>query len=67
MSIKKNMENGLMNLIHNLENGIEGLIYLYFAIRRNNILDDSMEKLGKIKQNLKSPLRIEFIGEEGAD
>lgn len=56
------MENGLMNLIHNLENGIEGLIYLYFAVRRNNILDDSMEKLGKIKQNLKSPLRIEFIG-----
>ena len=56
------MENGLMNLIHNLENGIEGLIYLYFAVRRVNILDDSMQKLGNIKQNLKSPLRIEFIG-----
>lgn len=67
MSIKKNMENGLMNLIQNIENGIEGLIYLYFAVNRHNILDDSMEKLGKIKQNLKSPLRIEFIGEEGAD
>lgn len=46
---------------------IEGLIYLYFAVNRHSILDDSMEKLGKIKQNLKSPLRIEFIGEEGAD
>lgn len=46
---------------------IEGLIYLYFAVNRHSILDDSMEKFGKIKQNLKSPLRIEFIGEEGAD
>ena len=42
--------------------GIEGLIYLCISIRRSNILDDSMEKLGKVKQNLRSPLRIEFIG-----
>jgi ubiquitin-protein ligase E3 A len=26
-----------------------------------------MEKLGKIKQNLKSPMKISFIGEEGSD
>lgn len=26
-----------------------------------------MEKLCKIKHNLKNPLRIKFIGEEGAD
>lgn len=26
-----------------------------------------MEKLGKIKTNLKSPLKIQFIGEEGSD
>ena len=36
-------------------------------MNRNNILDDSMEKLGKVKGNLKSPLRISFVGEEGAD
>jgi hypothetical protein len=46
---------------------IEGLIFMYFNVNRNNILDDSLEKLGKIKQNLKSPLKISFIGEEGAD
>ena len=37
---------------------LEGLIYLYISVHRNNILDDSMEKLGKVKGNLKSPLRI---------
>lgn len=46
---------------------LEGLAYLQFAVRRNNILDDSMEKLGKITHNLKNPLKIEFIGEEGSD
>ena len=52
-------ENGNINL--------QGLAYLHFQIHRGNILDDSMEKLGNIKGNLKSPLRIEFIGEEGSD
>jgi hypothetical protein len=47
--------------------GVHGLIFLFITVSRNNILDDSMEKLGKIKGNLKSPLKIEFIGEEGAD
>lgn len=26
-----------------------------------------MEKLGKIKYNLKNPMKIKFLGEEGAD
>jgi hypothetical protein len=72
MNIKKNMERGLTALIQDFDFnggnfGIEGLIYLYIAIRRDHLLDDSMEKLGKVKQNLRSPLRIEFIGEEGTD
>lgn len=60
MSIRKNMENGLSALLHNIDfnHGIEGLIFLYFTVNRHNLLDDSMEKLGKIKQNLKSPLKI---------
>ncbi|MCB0370115.1 MAG: hypothetical protein KDD45_12000 [Bdellovibrionales bacterium] len=63
MNIKKNMERGLVALIQDFDfnngnMGIEGLIYLYIAVRRNHILDDSMEKLGKVKQNLRSPLRI---------
>lgn len=63
------MENGLSAIFQNIDfnHGIEGLIFLYISVNRHNLLDDSMEKLGKIKQNLKSPLKIEFIGEEGAD
>jgi hypothetical protein len=38
--------------------GVHGLIFLFITVSRNNILDDSMEKLGKIKGNLKSPLKI---------
>jgi ubiquitin-protein ligase E3 A len=69
LSIRKNMENGLSAIFQNIDfnHGIEGLIFLYISVNRHNLLDDSMEKLGKIKQNLKSPLKIEFIGEEGAD
>lgn len=68
------MENGILNLLSggiqldaNGGFSIQGLIYLHFEINRNNILNDSMEKLCKIKHNLKSRLRIKFIGEEGAD
>lgn len=72
--MQKNMENGLRNLLSgqvqldvNGNFSLEGLVYLHFQINRQNILDDSMEKLGKIKYNLKNPLRIQFIGEEGSD
>lgn len=70
--MQKNMESGLLNLLSggldaNGNFSLEGLIYLHFQINRNNILNDSMEKLYKIKHNLKNPLRIKFIGEEGAD
>lgn len=65
------MESGFNNIIQEIDYNhqftLDGLIFLYFNVNRNNILDDSMEKLGKIKQNLKSPMKISFIGEEGAD
>lgn len=71
MNIRKKMESGFSNILQevdfNHQFSLEGLIFLYFNVNRNNILDDSMEKLGKIKENLKSPLKISFIGEEGAD
>lgn len=64
------MENGFHNLLTsgsiqmdatgNIS--LEGLIFLHFQINRHNILDDSLEKIGKIKHNLKSPLKIQFIG-----
>jgi hypothetical protein len=52
-----------LNNLTDFNHGIEGLIFLYISVNRHNLLDDSMEKLGKVKQNLKSPLKIEFIGE----
>ena len=67
--MQKNVENGLRNLLTgtiqydvNGNFSLEGLVYLHFQINRQNILDDSMEKLGKIKHNLKNPLRIQFLG-----
>lgn len=63
------MQNGLRNLLNgqvqldvNGNFSLESLAYLHFQINRNNILDDSLEKLGKVKYNLKNPLRIQFIG-----
>lgn len=65
-NIKQKMSMGLNSIIETLSiNGnftMEGLIYLCLSVNRNNILDDSMDKLGKIKKSLKSPLRISFIG-----
>lgn len=64
------MQKGLSSLMQsinlNSNFSIEGLIYLHFTVNRQNILDDSMAKLDKIN-NLKSPLKIAFVGEEGAD
>ena len=39
---------------------------MYIEVNRHDILNDRMEKLNKVK-NLKAPLRISFVGEEGAD
>jgi hypothetical protein len=36
-------------------------------VKRNNILDDSLEKLSKTVSSLKNPLKITFIGEPGDD
>lgn len=61
------LANGVAELDANGKLSLEGMLYLYFEIHRENILDDAMEKLCRVKHNLKSPLRISFIGEEGAD
>ncbi len=49
-------------MIQNNEFSLEGLIYLYIEVNRHDILNDSMEKLNKVK-NLNAPLRISFVGE----
>ncbi len=51
----------LNSMIQNNDFSMEGLIYLYIEVNRNDILNDSMEKLNKVK-NLKAPLRISFVG-----
>jgi hypothetical protein len=53
-------------MIQNNDFSIEGLIYLHIEVNRHDILNDSMEKLNKVK-NLQAPLRISFVGEEGSD
>ena len=66
MNIKRKMANGFSSVLHevdfNHQFNLDGLIYLYINVKRTNILDDSMEKLGRTKENLKSPLKIAFIG-----
>ena len=54
---------GMLNaMIQNNDFSLEGMIYLYIEVNRNDILNDSMEKLNKVK-NLNAPLRISFVGE----
>ena len=36
-------------------------------VHRNNILDDSLDKLSNVNVSLKNPLKITFIGEPGDD
>lgn len=70
LNIQRSMStgfSGMLNaMIQNNDFSLEGLIYLYIEVNRHDILNDSMEKLNKVK-NLKAPLRISFVGEEGAD
>lgn len=61
--MQKSLHEGVLSNMILMENfSLEGLIFLHFTINRNNILDDSMEKLGKTTHNLKSPMKIQFVG-----
>ena len=59
--------NGNLHFDVNGKISFDGNVFLHFEINRHNILDDSMEKLGKVKHNLKNPMKIKFLGEEGSD
>lgn len=74
VSMHRNLTNGLQNLLNgnlifdvNGNFSVESLAFLNFEIHRDNILEESIEKLGMIDTNLKNPLKIKFIGEEGRD
>lgn len=49
------------------EGGLGNAIFLHLEIHRNNLLDESLEKLNGTGKSLKSPLKIKFIGEPGDD
>jgi hypothetical protein len=69
------MQKGLMAMLNGVmpeenSNGNPAVINALFMmvhVNRDNILDDSIEKLSKTNASLKNPLKITFIGEPGDD
>ena len=58
--------NGNNNLL-NENNEINLNLCLTLSIRRDNLIEDTLKELAKANLNFRSPLKIEFIGEEGID
>lgn len=62
-----------MGLFSNIQMGrpaqldVMGAMFLSLKVRRNFILDDSVQQLAHIQHNLRNPLLITFIGEPGKD
>ena len=60
-------------LINGLGNNLGGLmalaggINLKLNIRRNNILEDALSQLSSKSSELKMPLKVKFVGEQGVD
>ena len=46
---------------------IIGAMFFSLEVRRNFILDDSVDFLANTKCNLRNPLKVTFIGEPGKD
>jgi ubiquitin-protein ligase E3 A len=45
-----------------------GIPYLVLKVRRDNLIPDAMQQLVRVSpDNLKKPLKVKFIGEEGID
>ena len=42
-------------------------LYLFLEVRRENILEDTLNKIVNPGINFKKPLRIQFVGEPGID
>lgn len=51
--------NGLMGMVSGLHLGLN--------IRRENLLDDALSQLGAKGNQLKKPLKVKFVGEQGVD
>ncbi len=56
-----------MNLANmNILNPYETL-YLNMTIRRDNIVQDTLDRISGQNMNFRLPLKIKFVGEEGID
>jgi ubiquitin-protein ligase E3 A len=42
-------------------------LYLYLEVRRDHILEDTLNKIVNPGLNFKKPLRLHFVGEQGID
>ena len=47
--------------------GMAGGIHLNLSVRRDNLLNDAMSQLGAKGHQLKKPLKVKFVGEQGVD
>ena len=45
----------------------ENALFLFLDVRRDRLLEDTLNKISNGTLNLKKPLRVQFIGEPGID
>ena len=60
--INQGIQSGNIMNILNMQN-----VHLQITVRRDRILEDSLNKLSNQGKNLKKPLKITFFGEAGVD
>lgn len=56
------MMNGIVAEENKGNNTVINALFLMLSVHRDSLLDDSIEKLSKTKDNLKNPLKVVFIG-----
>lgn len=60
--INQGLQNGNLAGLFNMQN-----VHLSITVRRDRILEDSLNKLSNQGKNLKKPLKVSFFGEAGVD
>jgi len=60
--------NGIMNIQNILFNPLSiNSLYLYMEVRRNNLIEDTLNFISNPSLNFKKQLRVKFAGEQGVD
>lgn len=60
--ITQGLNSGNLSALFNMQN-----VHLAITVRRDRILEDSLNKLSNQGKNLKKPLKVSFFGEAGVD